>query len=132
MKYLLAVIFLVSCLIGYSQDTMRHAAASGSGNQGQVSYQRNFEADKLGNRKLIYKASVTDSCEEKGRVIVTVLVDKNGIVVKASVGRGTTASSACLQEQAKNAAMNSRFAPDENNQQLQTGRLSFNFKGNKN
>ena len=94
---------------------------SGSGN-GKGNYQ-------LGNRKALNKPQPNYICNEEGVVVVQISVDKSGKVTNANPGvRGTTNSAKCLLEQAKAAAMNTKWQSDATAAETQVGKIIYNFK----
>ena len=94
---------------------------SGSGN-GNGNYQ-------LGNRKALNKPQPNYICNEEGVVVVQISVDKSGRVTNANPGvRGTTNSAKCLLDQAKAAAMNTKWQSDVTAAETQVGKIIYNFK----
>jgi len=94
---------------------------SGVGN-GNGNYQ-------LGNRKALSKPSPNYICDEEGLVVVQISVDKSGKVVTANPGiRGTTNAAKCLLDQAKIAALNTKWQADSNAPEKQVGKIIYNFK----
>jgi outer membrane biosynthesis protein TonB len=94
---------------------------SGSGN-GNGNYQ-------LGNRKALNKPQPNYICNEEGVVVVQISVDKSGKVTNANPGvRGTTNSAKCLLEQAKTAALNTKWQSDATAAETQVGKIIYNFK----
>ena len=56
-------------------------------------------------------------------------MDKTGKVISANAGvRGTTNAARCLLDQAKIAAMNTRWQSDANAPDTQVGKIIYNFK----
>ena len=98
---------------------------SGSGNgtgNGNGNYQ-------LGNRKALNKPNPKYLCEEQGIVVVQITVDKTGHVISANPGaRGTTNAAKCLLDQAKIAAMDTRWQADAAAPEKQVGKIIYNFK----
>ena len=96
---------------------------NGSGNgTGNGNYQ-------LGNRKALNKPQPNYICNEEGTVVVQILVDKTGRVISANTGiRGTTNAAKCLLEQAKTAAMNTKWQSDNGAPEKQVGKIIYNFK----
>lgn len=93
----------------------------GSGN-GTGNYQ-------LGNRKALNKPKPDYTCQEEGVVVVQISVDKSGRVVTANPGiRGTTNAAKCLLDQAKIAAMNTKWQSDNDAPDKQVGKIIYNFK----
>jgi hypothetical protein len=83
----------------------------------------------LGGRKALGKPKPQYTCNEEGKVVVQVIVDKNGRVISATPGiRGTTNSAKCLLDQAKVAAMGTTWEPSPSNAEKQTGTIAYNFK----
>jgi len=101
---------------GYGSGT---GAGSGAGNG-------NY---KLSGRKPITMPAPQYKCNEEGTVVVEISVDKNGKVVEANPGaRGTTNTSKCLVDIAKNAALQTKFAPSTTAPEIQNGTITYNFK----
>jgi len=78
----------------------------------------------LKGRKVVLKPE-PDGCNEAGKVVIEVIVDQTGKVTKANNTRGTAAS-ACLIQQARAAALKTKFAPNDK-AGLQTGTITYNF-----
>ena len=84
---------------------------------------------QLGNRKALNKPQPNYICEEEGMVVVQISVDKNGRVISANPGiRGTTNAAKCLLDQAKIAALNTKWTSDESAPDKQVGKIIYNFK----
>lgn len=83
----------------------------------------------LGNRKPLSKPKPAYLCNEEGQVAVKIWVDRNGRVSKAEAGdRGTTNRAKCLADQAERAALDTRWESDEDANELQVGKIIYNFK----
>ena len=68
-------------------------------------------------------------CNQSGRVVVKITVDRSGKVVDAQPGvRGTTNSDPCLLEPARKTAFMHRWNPDSNAPSRQIGFVVVNFK----
>ncbi|MEH6405872.1 MAG: energy transducer TonB [Leeuwenhoekiella sp.] len=94
---------------------------TGKGLDGDGNYQ-------LGGRKALSKPKRVQECNEAGIVVVSIEVDRNGNVVKATAGvRGTTNNSKCLLDPAKEAALATRFNPDEKAPSRQIGKIIYKF-----
>lgn len=94
---------------------------SGSGT-GNGNYQ-------LGNRKALSKPQPKYICNEQGIVVVQIAVDQNGKVISANPGiKGTTNTAKCLLDQAKIAAMNTKWQSDNTAPSTQIGKIIYNFK----
>ncbi len=82
----------------------------------------------LGGRKALNKEKYVQECNEAGRVVVSIEVDRTGRVISAVPGvRGTTNNSKCLLEPAKRAALATKFNADENAPSKQIGKIIYNF-----
>lgn len=78
---------------------------------------------KLGGRGIL------PTCNESGRVIVEIHVDKSGKVVNAYAGkRGTTNKVKCLLDAAKESAMTYKFSPAPKAKDIQIGFIEVIFK----
>lgn len=85
----------------------------------------------LGNRKALSKPAPKYTCDEAGKVVVEVTVDQNGRTISAIPGiKGTTNTARCLLDQAKIAAMNTKWAADSNAPVKQVGKIVYNFSLN--
>jgi hypothetical protein len=82
----------------------------------------------LGNRKALNKPKPNYTCNEQGVVVVQISVDQNGTVIAANPGvRGTTNAAKCLLEQAKIAAMNTKWQADPAAPSKQVGKIIYSF-----
>lgn len=98
----------------------------GTGTGGGVGY-------SLAGRKAVSKPAPKNNCNQAGKVVVRVLVDRNGNVVKAEPGvKGTTNNSGCLLNIAKTAALNTKWESKSSAPSEQEGTIVYNFtwKGN--
>ncbi|WP_027077418.1 energy transducer TonB [Maribacter antarcticus] len=83
----------------------------------------------LNGRSLVNKGKVPQECNESGRVVVKIVVDKNGKVITATPGvRGTTNNNPCLLEPAKKTAFLHKWNLDSNAPNQQVGFVVVNFK----
>jgi len=83
----------------------------------------------LNGRSLVSKGKVPQECNESGRVVVKIIVDKNGRVVSATPGvKGTTNNNPCLLEPAKKTAFLHKWNLDSNAPSQQVGFVVVNFK----
>jgi len=82
----------------------------------------------LAGRKALSKPVQKPDCQEEGTVVVSIEVNKNGNVMKASPGaRGTTNSVPCLFKAAKEAALKTKWNPDGNAPDKQRGTIIYKF-----
>ncbi len=83
----------------------------------------------LNGRSIRNKGKVVQDCNEEGKVVVKIEVDRNGNVVKATPGvRGTTNSHPCLMDPAKKTAMMHKWNFDAKAPTKQVGFVVVNFK----
>ena len=83
----------------------------------------------LNGRSLISKGAVRQECNEDGRVVVRILVDRNGKVVQATPGvKGTTNNAPCLLEPARKTALLHKWNLDAKAPSQQIGFVVVNFK----
>ncbi|MBC9797158.1 energy transducer TonB [Sinomicrobium weinanense] len=98
-----------------------HYGSPGSGSGG-VGY-------GLNGRSLLSKGKVQQDCNEEGRVVVKIEVDKNGNVIDAVPGvKGTTNNHPCLLDPAKKTALMFKWNPDSDAPSRQIGFVVINFK----
>lgn len=92
---------------------------SGSGSGGNYN---------LAGRKALSKPIEKPDCQEEGTVVVSIEVDQNGRVIKATPGaKGTTNSASCLYEAAKKAALRTKWNADGNAPSKQRGTIIYKF-----
>lgn len=82
----------------------------------------------LKGRKLSSGAKEVQDCNEEGRVVVQVTVNKNGDVVAAQYTKGTTNTNQCLIRPALATAKKFKWQPDSNAPEKQIGFIVINFK----
>ncbi|MEM1259824.1 MAG: energy transducer TonB [Bacteroidota bacterium] len=83
----------------------------------------------LNGRSLVSKGKVQQDCNEDGRVVVRIVVDRNGKVIKATPGvKGTTNNAPCLLEPAQKTAFLHQWNLDSNAPSQQIGFVVVNFK----
>ena len=82
----------------------------------------------LGGRKPLNKPKDPPDCDEEGKVVVSIEVDRSGRVLKAVPGvRGTTNNTKCLLDKAKANALATKFNSDTNAPAKQIGKIIYNF-----
>ena len=100
-------------------STYYGSPGSGSGSEGYG----------LSGRTLAGKGQVIQQCNEAGRVVVEIVVDRSGKVVSAKPGvRGTTNNDPCLLDPARKTALLHRWQPDNKAPERQIGFVVVNFK----
>ncbi len=83
----------------------------------------------LNGRSLVSKGKVQQECNQEGRVVVKIVVDRNGKVISATPGvKGTTNNAACLLEPAKKTAFMHKWNLDSKAPNQQVGFVVVNFK----
>ena len=83
----------------------------------------------LNGRSLVNKGKVQQECNQEGRVVVKIVVDRNGKVISATPGvKGTTNNNPCLLDPAKKTAFMHKWNLDSNAPNQQVGFVVVNFK----
>jgi len=83
----------------------------------------------LNGRSLVSKGKVQQECNQEGRVVVKIVVDRNGKVISAIPGvKGTTNNNPCLLDPAKKTAFMHKWNLDSNAPSQQVGFVVVNFK----
>lgn len=81
-----------------------------------------------GRGKATYSTEKQD-CNEEGRVIVKIVVNREGRVIEATPGvRGTTNNASCLLTPAKKIALSHKWRPDPKAPSKQIGFVKIDFK----
>ncbi len=94
---------------------------SGTGKDG-VSFE-------LAGRSIKRLPEVEDNSRETGRIVVSIVVNRNGEVIKAVPGqKGTTNLSPSLLEKAKQGALQTKFSPRDDGPDEQFGSMTFIFR----
>lgn len=84
---------------------------------------------RLGGRKALNKEKKIPTCNETGIVVVKIIVNQAGKVIKAYPGiKGTTNTAPCLMQPAKLAALNTLFNSDNSAPSKQIGSIVYEFK----
>lgn len=67
-------------------------------------------------------------CKKEGRVVVSIKVNRAGKVISATPGaKGSTTTESCLLNEAKIAALNTKWQPAANAPEKQIGKIIYNF-----
>lgn len=83
----------------------------------------------LSGRSLTNSGKVKQECNEEGRVVVKIVVDRNGKVIQATPGvKGTTNNDPCLLDPARKTAYLHSWKPDSKAPNQQIGFVVVNFK----
>ncbi|WP_191860770.1 energy transducer TonB family protein [Hanstruepera ponticola] len=81
----------------------------------------------LGGRGRATFNKVIPDCQEEGRVVVEIHVNRDGKVIKAIPGKRGTTGDSCLFEAAKKTALSHKWPPDSKAPQTQIGWVEVNF-----
>jgi outer membrane biosynthesis protein TonB len=82
----------------------------------------------LAGRRMIAKPQIQDNSQEEGKVVVDIIVDRSGKVIKATPGaRGSTTTSTHLYNKAKQSALNAKFSARNDGPEEQKGNITFVF-----
>lgn len=106
---------------------------SGTGN-GSGSGIGDGTGDGMGNyelhgRSLYRRPVVEDRSKETGKVVVQIVVDRNGKVIKATPGyKGSTTLNPALLDKARQGALDARFSARSDGPEEQYGTITFIFK----
>lgn len=65
---------------------------------------------------------------QQGNVVVKIWVNRDGVVTRAEATANSTITDATLKRQAETAALKSKFSPDPNATELQTGTITYYFR----
>ena len=83
----------------------------------------------LNGRSLVSSNKFQQDCNESGRVVVEIFVDRSGKVVQANPGvKGSENTAPCLLDAAKKTALSYRWNPDSKAYASQKGFIVINFK----
>lgn len=82
----------------------------------------------LGGRKITTVPRIQGNMQESGRIVVEIIVDRNGNVVRVVQGsRGTTITNADLMKKVMDAARKAKFTPKADAPEEQKGTMTFEF-----
>lgn len=82
----------------------------------------------LAGRSLAKREYVVQKCNEEGKVVVEIRVNRNGEVVQAKRTQGTTNSAKCLEDAAIATAKTFKWKPDSDAPEVQIGYIEINFR----
>ena len=82
----------------------------------------------LAGRKLAGNSKKVQDCNESGKVVVKVWVNRQGSVIKAERSQGTTNTNPCLVNPALETAKTFKWQPDTNAPDTQIGFVVVNFQ----
>lgn len=105
-----------------------------SGDKGKINgakdggYNGSGNAYALGDRLAKAKPKPSYECQEEGKVVVDIRVNRNGKVVSAKVGKGTTNTADCLAINAIRAAYKTTWEANTNAPIKQRGKITYVFQ----
>ncbi len=83
----------------------------------------------LAGRNMLRRPTIQDQSQEKGKVVIEVIVDKDGNVTSVNGPvRGSTTSALILVNKAKQAAREAKFSKSPTGVEEQRGTITFDFK----
>lgn len=109
-----------------NNDTLKNLKSNNDKTNSDNEPNKGLEESPLVGRKIRYKPVVENTCNEFGKVIIEVIVDRNGNVINVFNSNRTRASS-CLINIAKINAKNTKWESDLNAPERQFGYLTYNF-----
>ncbi|HBZ65323.1 MAG TPA: hypothetical protein DEO70_00680 [Bacteroidales bacterium] len=125
---------------GSGSSSANQGIAGGEGDQGRPNGDPNSSSYtgtgkgnggvsfNLAGRGKVYLNEPPYNSPEQGKVVVEIIVDRLGNVIRANPGvKGTTTSDLELRRVAKEAALKSKFTPDPNAVEEQKGHITYNF-----
>ena len=82
----------------------------------------------LSGRAMVKKPIIKDDSQNEGTVVVDIIVDQKGKVLRATPGaRGSTTTSPVLYKRAKEAALRTLFSANPDAAEQQKGQMTFTF-----
>lgn len=115
----------------YKEDSLRYqkekAARALDSLQSTVYVGKSSVSYNIKGRYKTYLPIPIFKCEFGGKVVVTVVVNRKGRVIKAEVVEAESRQDDCLREVAVNAALRSEFNVDEKASERQSGTITYNF-----
>jgi outer membrane biosynthesis protein TonB len=108
------------------QEDAGNRGGTGGGGGGGGNY-------RLGGRQALAKPRPDYPCDDAGRVVVKIQVNRDGEVIKAVPGErvpggaGSTTASSCLYNQARRAAKKTTWQPKPDAPEYQIGYIIYNF-----
>jgi len=127
------------------KDNKNNKSGGGDGDGKQTGDQGNIDGDPksknyhgggagngisftLAGRSMLSAPSIKDNSQEEGKVVVDIIVDKYGKVIRATAGaRGSTTASSTLYKKAREAALRTKFNANPDVAEEQKGQMTFIF-----
>ena len=107
---------------GTGQKGVEDGVVGASGGNGQGSGISGF-----GNRKLSARLPQPASAPKEGKIVLDVCIDRDGKVVSAELGRGSSITQKAVVERTIEAAKKAKFTADKNAAELQCGHIVYVF-----
>lgn len=134
----------ISIDLAAAENKFKHAkgAPGGNGNSGEAGNAGNPNGTTPGvgngnggpfhfflqGRDLVRRPSIQNASQDQGKVVVSIIVDQGGKVIKATPGeKGSTTTSPYLYEKAKEAALATKFSTSPNGTPEQQGTITIVF-----
>lgn len=116
---------------GNTQGTGTQGVPTGNASYGKTSGVGGWGSFDLGGRSVGSGGLVkpTYSVDDYGTVVIDIVVDPKGNVVEATIGRGTNTASATLKNEARKAALRTKFNVI-NKAGNQSGKITYKFNLN--
>lgn len=112
----------------YPGDQGKENGTEDSGNYDGLGGMGNGISFDLGGRSAKGIPKPSYNSEDQGKVVVTIKVDRQGLVTSAEAGaRGTTITDQKLWKEAEDAAKRARFSPKPDAPEIQRGTITYNF-----
>lgn len=115
-----------------NQDVTNSGSGTGNGGDSPGSgstYSRRSSTQNyftLAGRRVTNIPTIDNDCNQAGRVIIEVTVDKSGKTISAINAKGSTADG-CLIALAKKYALQTKWQPSETAAEKQVGTITYNF-----
>ena len=113
MKNILVVIFTLSSILSFGQDSQENKI-------------ENKSIYSLVGRRVQFMPKTDNDCNSFGKVVLEVTVDKAGKTISAVNTENSTADS-CLIELAKKFALQTKWQSSETAPEKQVGTITYNF-----
>ncbi|HTA82616.1 MAG TPA: hypothetical protein VK783_06780 [Bacteroidia bacterium] len=134
----------VSVPLASALNKFRHAKGQSAGGDGSSGTNGNagnpdgtLPGESMGNgpigyflkgRKIVTRPNIKSNTQDEGQVVVMIIVDQNGNVIKATPGaQGSNTTSPVLYEKAKEAALSTKFSASPDGTPEQQGKMTIIF-----
>ncbi len=116
-------------------DSKVYTGASGNGKGGEnggemgsgTGREKSVKINVQG-RKLLKSPVIKEKSDETGKIVVSIVVDQHGSVIKATAGaRGSTINNSALYKSSEEAALRAKFDAPDDSPEEQRGTITFIF-----